>query len=66
MTLTTREAVESLCYLAADFSGEKFDPNNRRDMAVKTLCEYYGFKLSQFFDCDSVERPATTDTIKRY
>lgn len=50
MTLTTREAVESLCYLAADFSGEKFDPSNRRDMAVKTLCEYYGFKLSQFFD----------------
>ena len=47
--MTTREAVESLCYLAADFSGETFNPDNKRDQAVKLLCEHYGFKLSDFF-----------------
>lgn len=46
--LTTREAVEMLCRLSADFSGE-FNPENRRDQAVKLLCDLYGFKLEQFF-----------------
>ena len=52
--LTTREAVEIVCRLSADFSG-RFDPANRRYQAVKLLCELYGFKLEQFFDADGAK-----------
>lgn len=51
MQLTTREAVEIVLRLSSDFSGD-FDEDNRRDRAVKLLCDHYGFKLSQFFDVE--------------
>lgn len=51
MPMSTREAVENLCYFAADNTNGRWVDGDRHCESVALLCKYYGLDLGKFF-CD--------------